>query len=115
MQPIFITLLNGRQLMIIPDTLAHLNGHAILTYTYSIFLHDHHDEVHAAITKENALHLQQNDDPEYCGYLTFEKPDSLFTYVTDGQNELESDEIEEIIEELSHIRDFGAWKVKKRE
>lgn len=37
MKTIFIKPGAGLPQMVIPDTTAHLNGHAILTYTYSVF------------------------------------------------------------------------------
>jgi len=37
MKTLFIKLDAGLPLMVVPDTTAHLDGHTILTYTYSIF------------------------------------------------------------------------------
>jgi hypothetical protein len=108
MTPITLTLQNGKKLMVIPDTVAHLNGHAILTLTYSIFADDGDHTPQKNRSRENTLHLDRIDDPSYYGFITFEKPGQLFTYNGDGELELTVDEVEEIIESLSRIRDNSA-------
>jgi hypothetical protein len=42
-------------------------------------------------------------DPNYY-YITFEMPDKLFTFTADGILELDTDEVEQIIEFLSDVR-----------
>ena len=37
MKPIFITVGSALPLMILPDTEAHLDGHPVITYTYSLY------------------------------------------------------------------------------
>lgn len=91
--------------MVIPDTAAHANGHPVLTYTYSIFLDDGVDRLVQARSKEDILHLEKIDDPNYWGYITFEKPGRLFNYNADSDNTLSSDEVREIIENLTELRD----------
>jgi hypothetical protein len=110
MSPIFFTLYNDKHLMIIPDTLAHLNGHEIITFTYSIYNDKQDGSTNPAQGKESTLHLENNPDPDYYGFITFEKPGSLFTYTSDGILELTAEESNEVIEHLSHIRDNGNWK-----
>jgi len=90
--------------MVIPDSQAHLDGHTILTYTYSIFKNTTggDDEF---LEKESVLHIEKKHDPDYLGYITFEQPGKLFTYTADGSEDLASDEVEEIIELISHYRD----------
>ncbi|HEX8021628.1 hypothetical protein [Mucilaginibacter sp.] len=51
------------------------------------------------------MQLEQNNDPDYCGYITFEKPGSIFTYTADGERELSAEEVTELIEHLSYVRD----------
>lgn len=96
--------------MIIPDTQAHLNGHAVITFTYSIYADRQDGKPYPPIRKEDTLHLSDNPDPDYYGFIAFEKPGSLFTYTADGKRQLTSDESTELIEHLSHIRDDGSWK-----
>ena len=111
MTPLFFTLKNRLPLMVIPDTQAHLDGHTILTYTYSVFLDIGHGEPILSRSKEPTLHLEKNNDPDYYGYLTFEKPGQLFTYTANGQRELSAEEVNELIEHLSDVRDNPAsWK-----
>lgn len=91
--------------MVIPDTQAHLNGHTIITRTYSIFRDNGAGNPLLSRSKENTLHLEKIDDPDYYGFITFEKPGSLFTYTADGQQDLTSEEATELIEHLSDVRD----------
>lgn len=105
MKPLYITLENQLKLMVIPDTQAHLDGHTIITHTYSVFLDTNTGNPLLARSKESTLHLEQIKDPNYYGFITFELPGTLFTYTADGQQELSSDEVTEIIEHLNDIRD----------
>jgi len=116
MKPLFFTLGNRKKIMIIPDTMAHMDGHPILTYTYSIFLDTGFNSPLQARSKESVLHLEKIDDPNYLGHITFEKPGQLFNYTADTDNPLNSDEIQEIIENLTEVRDdpsmwekFDGW------
>lgn len=104
MHPLYFTIGNHKKLLIIPDTIAHLDGHAILTFTYSIFKDDGHNSVHKDRRREDTLHLAEIEDPNYYGFITFEKPDHIFSY-NPGQRRLNNSEVEEIIEYLSHVRD----------
>ena len=105
MTPLFFTLGNRKSLMIIPDTLAHLNGHTILTHTYNIYLDNGLNEPAQSRSKESALHLQTHADPNYYGFITIENPGNIFTYASDGGNELGADEVQELVEDIRHIRD----------
>jgi hypothetical protein len=104
MQPFYITIGEDIPLMIMPDSDAHADGHAVLTYTYSIYK-DSKGEGVKMRTRESNMHLSKNDDPDYLGYITFEQPGRMFTYTSDGSEELSSDEVEEIIELITHYRD----------
>ena len=98
--------------MVIPDTQAHLDGHPVITHTYSIFFDSDLTNPLLLWSKESSLHLDQIKDPDYYGFLTFELPGSLFTYTANGQKQLSSEEITELIEHLSAIRDNPAlWKL----
>ncbi len=97
--------------MVIPDTQAHLDGPTILTYTYSVFLDIGHTDPMLSRSKESTLDPEKNKDPDYYGYITFEKPCQLFTYTADGQRELNTEEVNELIGHLSDVRDNPAsWK-----
>lgn len=108
MKTLFITLNDGMPLMVIPDTAAHLDGHTILTYTYSIFHDIGAGNPLMSRSKESTLHLEKIDDPEYYGYITFEQPGHVFSYTTDGQHELDSAQVRELVEHLTDIRDNPA-------
>jgi hypothetical protein len=111
MKTLYFTLSNRLQLMVIPDTQAHLDGHAIITHTYSVFKNTGLGNPLLARSKESTLHLEKIDDPSYFGFITFEKPGSLFTYTADGQQDLSTEEVTELIEHLSDVRDNPAlWR-----
>jgi len=108
MKPILITVGNELPLVIIPDSQAHLDGHTILTYTYSIYKNTGFSK--RIKSKENYLH-EDNTDPDYMGYITFEQPGRLFNY-TEGNDRLTSDEVEEVIELINHYRDTpNLWSI----
>jgi hypothetical protein len=92
-------------LLIIPDTQAHMNGHSIITFTYSIFNDTGEGNPLYAPSKENTLHMEDIDDPNYYGYITFEQPGRSFSYTAGSYLELNGSQVEEIIEYLSQIRD----------
>lgn len=104
MTPLFFRLHTDLQLMIIPDTQAHLDGHTIITHTYSIFKDIGIGNPLLARTKESTLHLEKIEDPNYYGYITFDLSDKLLIYTPDGAQELEDADVEKVIEFLSNIR-----------
>jgi hypothetical protein len=104
MRPLFFTLSNKLRLMAIPDTHAHMDGHPVISYTYSLYIDRDHGSNDQAERKETSLHLDKNSDPDYLGYITFEQPAHVFSY-TPGQQELTIQEVEEVIERLTIIRD----------
>lgn len=104
MKPIFFTLTSKLRLMAIPDTQAHLDGHPVISYTYSLYIDRDRGHDEQAATKEASLHLDKNADPDYLGVVAFEQPANVFSY-TSGQHELSVTEVEEVIEHLTHIRD----------
>jgi hypothetical protein len=108
MKTLYFTLANHLKIMVIPDTEAHLDGHTIITHTYSVFEDIGMGNPLIARSKESTLHLEQIEDPSYYGFITFEKPGSMFTYTADGQQDLTSEEATELIEHLSDVRDNPA-------
>lgn len=77
MQVIPIPVGARRDLLVIPDSQAHLDGHPILTYTYNIYQDSHDASVIAR--KEAALHLEKKNDPEHLGEIIFELPSRILT------------------------------------
>lgn len=106
--PLHLTLSNQLRLMVIPDTMAHADGHEVITRTYSIFLDIDAGNPLISRSKESTLHLEDINDPNYYGYITFERPGALFSYTPDGERNLTHNELEEVIEHLSDIRDNPA-------
>jgi hypothetical protein len=104
MKPIFFTLDNHRHIMAIPDTEAHMNGHPVISYTYSLFIDEDKGDPKQAEAKESTLHLETIEDPDYLGLVAFEKPANVFSY-TAGKHELTIKEVEEVIEHLTLIRE----------
>jgi len=98
-------------LIILPDTLAHLNGHAVITHTYSIFRDRGDNGPEKERNRESMLHLGEIKDPDYYGFITFELPDKLFVYTADGSQELSTEQVERLIEFLSDFRSNpGLWE-----
>ncbi|MFD0764022.1 hypothetical protein ACFQZI_04115 [Mucilaginibacter lutimaris] len=112
MIPIFFTVGNNRPVKVIPNTQAQVDGHQVLTYTYNIYADLGFDK-DEEYRQESELLLETKTDPNYLGYITFEDPGKLFTYTADGRDELTSQEVEEVIENISHYRDHsGLWSVE---
>lgn len=112
MTPIFFNIGSEFPVMVIPNTQAAVDGHPVLTYTYNIYRDNGHEDDAVINRQESELLLEKKLDPNYMGYITFEDPGKVFTYTADGREELTSDEVEEIIENISHYRDHpGMWKL----
>ncbi|MES2265558.1 MAG: hypothetical protein V4520_02280 [Bacteroidota bacterium] len=112
MTPIFFTVGSKRAVKVIPNTQAQVDGHPVLTYTYNIYSDSETDDALEKLQRDELL-LETKTDPTYLGYITFEDPGKLFTYTADGHDELSSQEVEEIIENISHYRDHpGFWSVE---
>lgn len=112
MTPIFFTVGNERAIKVIPNTQAQVDGHPVLTYTYSIYKDGEIDEAEEQL-QESELLLETKTSSNYLGYITFEDPGRLFTYTADGYEELNPTEVEEIIENISHYRDHpNLWSIE---
>ena len=111
MTPIYFTVGDDRRVKVIPNTQAQVDGHPVLTYTYNVYNDEDIDEAEM-LAQESELLLEKKLDPNYLGYITFEDPGKMFTYTADGQQELTSGEVEEIIENITHYRDHpGMWAI----
>jgi hypothetical protein len=111
MRPLRISLNNKKNLMVIPDTEAHLDGHPVLTYSYGIYLDNGQPFPEQGAGKNNELHLTHHHDPNYRGELIFEIPGKLFNYHMEGTERLNRAELDELIGSLSELRnDPASWK-----
>ena len=104
MRPIFTTIDDTLDLMVIPDSEASADGHVVLTYTYSIYKDHFNGSGKYIEKKERKLHLEWKNDPDYCGFITFEQPGKLFTYTSDGAFDLSAQAIQELLEVINHYR-----------
>jgi hypothetical protein len=108
--PIFFTVDHNLPIMVIPNVKIHMDGHAILTHTYNIFFDSTKNDP-ARVINNDIIIKDKLDNPDYCGFITFEDPERLFTYTPEGRRELTRDELEEIIEQIKHFRDNPIlWK-----
>lgn len=110
MKPFFSTLKSGLKIMILPDTIAHINGHPIITATYSIYRQS--TELSENVSrKETTELLEPNPDPDYLGMVRFDVPERVFSYESGREFFLDSDEVREVIQLLSEIRkDRSFWQ-----
>jgi hypothetical protein len=103
----YCTIGKTRSLAVVPETRVEMDGHPILTQSYSLYKN--------TIGNDRELTLWGDDqkqlNPNYLGYITFEIPGRVFSYVPDGYDSLSRNEIEEVIKQISNYRDNpGAWK-----
>ena len=112
MQPIYLQIDNRLPLMIMPESDAHMDGHPVLTYSYAIYKDEPGDDDHHTIDTAALLAPDRKSNPNYMGVLTFEQPGRLFSYAADGPQELSGDEVQEVIEQITHYRENPAlWRV----
>ncbi|WP_183566610.1 hypothetical protein [Mucilaginibacter sp. SP1R1] len=103
MKPIFITIKNSLDLIIIPDSEAHLDGHVAITASYSIY-RNRHQTGDLLIRRESKLHLEKKNDPDYMGTIFFESPQESLSYIADGSQRLSVFEIQELVEKIINYR-----------
>jgi hypothetical protein len=66
--------------MVIPDTDALLDGHTVITFSYSIYVH--RPGLNENIFKsESELHLQKIEDPDYRDAILFKIPGRVYEYI----------------------------------
>jgi len=112
MKPILMRLETDLPLKIVPDSDAHVDGHPVLTYSYSIYRQQQGNTPFDE-SPEELLIPEKTNNKDYLGTLKFEQPGKLFHYVADGQDALSSREIEEVIEHLSHYRNSPQmWSIE---
>jgi len=98
--------------MILPNTQAQADGHAVITYTYNIYRDNGMEDASLINTQRSEQLLEKKLDENYLGFITFEDPGKMFTYTADGRDELSTEEVEEIIENITHYRDHpGLWQM----
>lgn len=109
MAPIFITV-DSLALKIIPEVKVYMDGHPILAYTYHLFKDIEAYGNVSEVTRLKNMQLSPTN-ANYFGYITFDAPGKMFTYTSNASHELETDEVEQIIEQISYYRDHPElWK-----
>lgn len=112
MKPIFFTVGESLKVMIIPNTVAHLDGHEIITRTYNVYRNKGVEDAGSIDKKESELLLTEKSSPDYMGLITFESPGKLFTYSADGGQPLTRANVQQVIDNITHYRnDPGLWEI----
>lgn len=114
---------SGVPMIIKPDIDAHMNSHPIITWTYSVFRNQNvfYEDVEMptpVLIEDGRLKLMQNGEDldkkleeGYIGFMTIEEPDGKITYTHEGEDDLNPDEIEEVLDQIEHYRNnSGLWK-----
>jgi len=94
---------SGRYIMAIADNIAHFDGQTEIALTYSFFIDKDNGNPDQIINKESHLHLVANDDPDYLGYITVEKPGRVYSYTGNGKKRLSITEIQDAVEQLNKL------------
>jgi uncharacterized protein YcgL (UPF0745 family) len=88
-------------LKVVPETRVYMDGHPILTYSYSLY-RDDQDDIDTLFTQDEQ---KKQSDPNYLGYVTFEIPGWVFHYVSDGKESLNAEDVEQVVEQITYFRD----------
>lgn len=103
MKPIVFHLDSDRTVQVLPDVLVEMDGHPIISYTYSLFTHTGKKH-ESPRPKPNVLDTDHILDPDYLGFITFEEPDRIFSYTSSGNDILSPEDVTELIEKLTEMR-----------
>jgi hypothetical protein len=112
LKPFYFKIEDSIQVMVIPDADAHMDGHPVLTYSYALY------RVQPGGTKPDSENVDalltpdKRKNSDYLGTIYFDHPYKAFTYTCDGMNELSGDQVQEIIEKITHYRSNPTlWRV----
>jgi len=108
----FFNINKTMQIMVIPDAYAHMDGHPVLTYSYTLYK-SNPDLSNAQIVDTDALLMpDKRKHPDYLGTIVFDQSKKSLTYSNDGLNNLSSSEVYEIINRISHYRENpNLWRI----
>ncbi|AYL94572.1 hypothetical protein [Mucilaginibacter celer] len=104
MKPFFITIAYNLHLIVLPESEAHIDGHPVLTYSYSIFRREP-SVLNISENYDALLQTTKKNNPNYLGHINFEQPGKVFNYIADGHEALSRAEVEDVIEEINRYRD----------
>ena len=112
MKPFYFNINETMRIMVIPDADAHMDGHPVLTYSYTLYEANPVRYNTLSINSDQLLAPDKRKHPDYLGTIFFDLPDKSFTYISDGMNELSADQVQEIIDKISHYRhNPQLWKL----
>jgi hypothetical protein len=100
MVPIYVSV-GEQSIKIVPDIQAHVDGHPVLTYTYHLFKDERDSDEEP---DQSAIDINTSN-PGYWGFITFELPGRMFTYTSNGEYELDNEQIQKLIEQINHYRE----------
>lgn len=104
MTPFFCKISSEMTIMVIPDTQAHVDGHPVLTYSYTLYRTEPgHSEVELSST-DQLLAPEKVKHKDYFGTVYFEQPYKAFSYIADGRNELDAEDVEQVIDLITEYR-----------
>jgi len=98
--------------IVIPDADAHVDGHPVLTYSYTLYKSDQGMEVIFTLDTDALIAPAKRKHPDYLGTIYYEELKSEYTYSADGLNELGHHEVAEIIKLIVYYRNNPAiWRI----
>lgn len=104
MSPFFFTINSDMPVMVIPDTQAHMDGHPVVTYSYTLYRSQPGESEFKMSSVDKLLSPDKVKRTDYLGTLYFEQPYKSFSYTADGLNELDIDDVQQIIDMITAYR-----------
>ena len=98
----YLNINKSLHLKVVPETRVYMDGHPILTYSYSLYRDVDEEDVKALFNQDDQ---KKQSNKNYLGYITFEIPGKVFHYISDGQRDLDPEEVEQIVEKITHYRE----------
>jgi len=92
------------QVTVIPDADAHMDGHPVLTYSYTLYRFESGHKKRLKDDLERMLGPDKINNPGYLGTLYFDQPYKAFSYTSGGKDELTGDQVESLIRMISNYR-----------
>jgi len=112
MIPFYFTINETMPIMVVPDANSHMDGHPVLTYSYTLYEANSDLYNMPSIDIDSNLASAKQKNPDYLGTIFFDLPDKSFTYISDGMRQLSGDEVQETIEKISHYRhNPDQWRI----
>ena len=102
MKPIFVTVNNILEIMVVPDSEVHLDGHPIITYSYNLYLMSRNAS-NDKCNLEDQAELARPSKTNYMGVI-FSNATGVYTYDTNGPLELSEKELNEVIQKIDDYR-----------